>query len=154
MISELVEAQPFHCGQIVRRLRPEHAAIMKRIGAPMHRDLRLHFDSSSYRKAWLVDGRLMAVGGVEGPKIASNGMGWLALSSEAPKVGWQFARMALREFDNLFPVKHQIATLILKDDLASVRFAYFLGFRVERTDTVNGVPVLAMLCDGKIKKAV
>jgi hypothetical protein len=153
MISQLIDAKPYHCGRIVRLLRPEHAAIMKRIGADMHRDLRLHFDSSSYRKAWLVDGQLMAIGGIEGPKAASSGMGWLALAADAPKVGWQFARMALREFDALFPVKHQIATLILKDDLDSVRFAYFLGFRVERIDTVNGVPVLAMICDGKIKKA-
>lgn len=153
MISKLVDAQPYHCGQIVRRLRSEHAAIMKRAGANLHRDLRLHFDSSSYRKAWLVDGKLMAVGGIEGPKAASSGVGWLALSQDAPKVGWQFARVALREFEALFPVKRQIATLILKDDTASVRFAYFLGFRVERSDTVNGVSVLAMICDGKIKKA-
>lgn len=153
MISKLIDAQPHHCGQIVRRLRPEHAEIMNRIGADMHRDLRLHFDASSWRKAWLVDGHLIAVGGIEGPKASSTGMGWLALAADSPKVGWQFARMALREFDALFPVKRQIATLILKEDIASVRFAYFLGFRVERTDTVNGVPILAMVCDGKIKKA-
>lgn len=151
MKTELIDAKPHHCGQIARRLRREHGDLLAQMGVSSHADLRTRFDASPhYRKAWLVDGKLMGIGGLDGSMAASDGFIWLALAEGVS--GVSFARMALGEFDRLFLIKRRISTFILKDDTDSLRFAYFLGFRIEESQTRNGVVVLTMVADRQMRK--
>jgi len=152
MKAELVDARPHHCGQIARRLRRDHAAVLVRMGVSAHRDLRQRFDASAYRKAWLVDGKLMAVGGIEGPLGSGDGWGWMAFAEDIGLASNHVARMILRELDRAFLVKQSIRTFVLKDDEASLRFAYFLGFRAEKTEIRHGVPVMTMVAERQIRK--
>lgn len=151
MKTEIIDAKPHHCGQIARRLRKAHDDILTKMGISAHADLRARFDASpAYRKAWLADGKLMGVAGVDGDLSSSEGFIWLALAEGIS--GARFARAALAEFERLFNVRQRISTFILKDDLDSLRFAYFLGFRVESTETRHGVAVLTMVADRQMRK--
>jgi hypothetical protein len=63
---QVIEAKEHHCGQIVRRLRAEHARAIAGFGVHAHREIRTNFDASAFRRAWLIDGRLAALFGVTG----------------------------------------------------------------------------------------
>lgn len=134
MKLEVKDARPYHCGQIARILRAEHRSAILAIGLDPHRELRTCFDASCHRRAWFLDGRLVAVFGVTGPRIASTGFIWLALSEEATKYPVKLVREAIREIREVMITKRVLTTTIQTQDEAAVRFARFLGF--ERADEV------------------
>ena len=53
------------------------------------------------RKAWLIDGKLSALGGVTGSKMSSTGFVWLALSSAAMKYPIQIVKTARAQLDEI-----------------------------------------------------
>jgi hypothetical protein len=133
----IIEAKPYHCGQMVRLLRHEHQQVIARIGANSHRELRAHFDNSSFRRTWLIDGKLGALGGVTGGKLSSGGLVWLAVAHNAMKYPLAMVREARRQLDEIMTVKRDLVTTILEGDEASKRFAIFLGFVPLGSEWVN-----------------
>lgn len=127
---QIVEAKPYHCGQMVRRLRVEHDRTLIEMGINTHRELRKMFDGSCYRRAWLIDGELAALGGVYAPYLSTTGFLWLALSQWATRFPMAVVREARRQLDEIMIVKRELATTILPKDAAALRFAVFLGFHV------------------------
>lgn len=125
---EVVEARRYHCGQMARLLRVEHLEAVARLGVNSHREMVDRFAESAFRRAWLCDGRLMALGGVTGPALASTGYVWLALSAEATRFPLQIVREACRQLDAIMVTKRHLVTSILDGDQAAKRFAIFLGF--------------------------
>jgi hypothetical protein len=125
---EIVEAKSWHCGAMSRRLRLEHQKAVAMIGLNSHRELRAMFDDSTFRKAWLIDGRLAAVGGVTGPALSSWGLVWLAFTNEATKYPKAMTKEARRQIDLIMQTKHHLISSIIEGDQASERFAIFLGF--------------------------
>lgn len=75
-----IEAKAWHCGQMARKLRRAHAHAAARIGTDVHTSLTEMFQASPWRRAWLIDGKLAALGGVAGPMMADSGFVWLALA--------------------------------------------------------------------------
>lgn len=126
----ITEARAYHCGQMTRLLRAEHASAIARLGVDSHRELRQRYDASAYRKAWLIDGKLAGLGGVTGSKLSSRGYIWLALSNEAMKYPLAVVREAKRQMDAIMAVKREVLTTILDGDKHSRDFAIFLGFVV------------------------
>ncbi len=125
---EIVEAKPWHCGAMVRLLRREHQKAVAMVGLNSHRELRAAFDDSIFRKAWLLDGKLAALGGVTGPAISSYGLIWLALTNEATKYPMAVIKEARRQIAEIMRTKRLLISSILEGDKASERFAIFLGF--------------------------
>jgi hypothetical protein len=125
---EIVEAKAWHCGAMSRALRLEHQKAVAMIGLNSHRELRGMFDESIFRKAWLIDGRLAAVGGVTGPQVSSYGIVWLAFSSAATKYPMAMVKEARRQIEFIMQTKRLLISSILDGDDASERFAIFLGF--------------------------
>ncbi len=125
---EIVEAKPYHCGQMARILRIEHQKAVAMIGIDSHRELRGRFDDSTFRKAWLIDGKLAALGGVTGSRLTSIGYIWLAFSSTATKYPVEIVKESRRQLAAIMTVKRRIYTTILDGDTAAKRFAIFLGF--------------------------
>lgn len=124
----IIDAKTFHCGQMVRMLRYEHQQVVARIGIDSHRELRARFDNSSFRRAWLIDGKLAAIGGVTGGKLSSQGYIWLAISNLAMRYPLAMIREARRQLDEIMVTKRDLLTMILDGDETSKRFAVFLGF--------------------------
>lgn len=124
----VIEAKRHHCGQMARILRIEHQAAVARLGIDTHRELVARFGESAFRRAWLRDGRLIALGGVTGSALATAGYVWLAMSIEAARLPMAAVREARKQLDEIMAVKRTLVTSILDGDDAAMRFAVFLGF--------------------------
>lgn len=142
----VIEAKPWHVGQMVRILRREQRAENGLIDFNAHRELRNRFMESSWRRAWLMDGKLAALGGVNGPAVANTGMVWLAISEDAVKHPVAVTRMVLRQLKEIMQVKRELTTVVLDTDEASKRFARWIGFRPSADAAYPGVT--AMIYEG------
>lgn len=140
---QIIEAKPWHAGQMTRLLRDEHRDAVVAIGVNAHRELRNRFDESFFRRAWLADGALIGLGGVTGSAIAHDGTVWLALASGAARYPVAMVREARRQIGELMALKHSLTTVILPSDAASFRFARHLGF-VVRPDIPTIFEAVAM----------
>lgn len=136
---QIIEAKPYHCGRIVRMLRREHQNAMTIIGQKAHHELRTCFDHSAFRRAWLIDGQLAAVGGVVGTSLSSAGYIWLALTQEATKYPVAVFKEAKTQLREILQVKRKLVTTTYCDDATATRFAERLGFeRREQSDQTIG----------------
>jgi hypothetical protein len=125
---EVIEARRHHCGQMARRLREEQAEATARLGVHTHRRLVEVFDNSSFRRAWLVDGRLCGLGGVEGSLASATGGIWLALTEQACRYPVALVKETRRQLQEIMQTRRQIVTTIIENDSASARFVAHLGF--------------------------
>jgi hypothetical protein len=125
----IVDAKPWHCGRMIRLLRAEHALALAAIGLDGHRELRRRFDESpSFRRAWLIDGNLAALGGVTGTALSTSGVVWLALARPALGYPRAVVREARRQIDAMMAMRRTLIATILDGDETSRRFAAFMGF--------------------------
>jgi len=124
----IIEARPWHCGQMCRMLRSEHRELIASIGIDSHRELRARFDQSSFRRAWLIDGQLAGLGGVTGSILTATGYVWLALSRDALRFPVAAVKEVRRQLEIIMVCKRELVTTIIDGDEASKRFAIFLGF--------------------------
>jgi hypothetical protein len=128
---DLIDAKIWHCGQMCRRLRSQHAIAVAGLDIEPHMQLRTLFDDSAYRKAWLIDGELAALGGVTGTSMSTWGYVWLAITDKAAaKHKFAIVREARRQLALLMTTRHELATTIIGGDEAAKRLAVFLGFHV------------------------
>src|SRR6516162_9206226 len=125
---DLIEAKTWHCGMMIRMLRREQKEAMAAIGVDSHRELRAAFDDSAYRRAWLIDGKIVGIGGVSGPMLSPVGLIWLALSNKAVKYPLALVKLLRQQIDEVMETKRTLLTTILSGDEASERFAVFMGF--------------------------
>ena len=128
MKFEVREAKPQDCGRMARILRIEHQAEIAKTGLETHRELRATFESSYYRRALLLDGRLIAIGGCSGDSISMLGFVWLALSNEARQHPLAIMRHVRAELDRMMIMKRELMATVLAGDEAAKRAAVFLGF--------------------------
>lgn len=124
----LIEARLWHCGQILRRMRGEHRVALAGIGCQSHRELRACFDASSYRRAWLIDGELAALGGITGTALSCAGEVWLVLAELALRHPHHVVGEARRQLAMLAATRSQITTTVLTEDKRSLRLIMMLGF--------------------------
>lgn len=125
---QVIEAKPFHCGQMIRRLRAEQASAVISLGLDAHRELRARFNESSYCQAWAIDGRLAAIGGVTGTILSGTGHIWIAISREAVRFPIAVTRMVQRQLSAVMMTRHLVYTSVLDGDVKSRDFAVYLGF--------------------------
>jgi hypothetical protein len=126
----IIEARAHFCGQMSRALRLEHQKAIATTGRDTHRELRAVFDASSFTRAWLIDGKLAAIGGVTGPILSPTGYVWLALTEQATRHPVALVKEAMRQLHEIMITKREVATTILGGDNAAKRLAIFLGFHV------------------------
>jgi hypothetical protein len=127
---EIVEGKPWHVGRMTRRLRDDNKSAFLGLGADIHRELRSAFEQSSFRKAWLADGRLIALGGVMGSLLSSVGNVWLAVAQDGARWPKALLRESATQIAGLMETHERLETRIIEDDRASYRFARRLGFHV------------------------
>lgn len=138
---QIVEAKSHHCGQIIRRMRMEHQQILLTMGINAHRELRRQFDGSSYRRAWLIDGELAALGGVHGMRLSAWGFIWLVLTERATRYPVAVVKEARRQLEEIMIVKRELATTVFPGDEAAKRLAIFLGFHISHDG--SGAPAFS-----------
>ena len=124
----IVEAKPWHCGQISRILRDEHREAIAKTGLNTHRELRAAFDESCIRRACIVDGKVIAIGGVVAPEASAYGIVWLAVAQDFRKYRIALIKEARRQLDDVMLVKRFLICTVLDHDETAKRFAAFMGF--------------------------
>ena len=125
---EIVEGRRHHCGQMARAMRRDYLVALLTADAKPHRELIDCFEQSAFRKAWLIDGKVAAVGGVIGTLMNGEGMVWLALSQEATRHPKAVIVEARRQLAGLMRTRRELRASIFEGDEASLRLAIFLGF--------------------------
>lgn len=140
----LIDAKPWHVGQMIRKLRRAQAGALASIGIRSHAELRARFGESSFKRAWTIDGKLAALGGVTGPAISSTGFVWLALSDAVAAYPRQTALTARRQLAEIMETRHEVTTLMVPSDAASMRWVEFLQFEAV-SDQPEWVPEGAIL---------
>ncbi len=124
----IIEARPWHCGAMARKLRTVHMAAVAKIGISSHRELSARFGASSFRRVWMINGRMAALGGVTGTMLDPEGHVWLAFTDEATRYPLQMIKEARCKIALITEIKPKLYTSVLRDDEPSKRFAVFLGF--------------------------
>lgn len=132
---EIVEGKAWHCGAVSRLLRAEHRSAVDALDLNPHHELRACFDASAFRRTWLIDGQLAALGGVTGGKLDVYGQIWLVFAPIALLHPKEIIRESRRQLEEITRVKRKLVTLILLSDAPSVRFAQHVGFRVTEDET-------------------
>ncbi len=129
---EIVEARRWMCGRLTRMLRAEHASAAIRLGLDVHRGLRGMYDQSPFfRKGWLIDGHLAALGGATGSALSPASFVWVALSERATRYPVAIIKEARRQLAELMLTKQELTTTIIDGDEAAKRLVVFLGWHVE-----------------------
>ncbi len=128
MKFEVIDAKPHHVGQILRRMRAEETEAISQIGIAVHREMRHVLGASSFARAWMIDGRLAAIGGVTGMLASSEGHLWLVLSREALRHPVAMLKEAKRQFSLAIETRRAVTTTVAVGDTAGLRFAGHFGF--------------------------
>lgn len=126
---QVIEGKAHHCGQMARLLRHRYRDEFAAMGLDVHRELRAEFDRSAFRRAWIVDGKLAALGGYTGTWLSSDAYVWLALAENVTKRHFAIAKEAKRQLAYIMETKKVLTARILPHDEPARRFARFLGFR-------------------------
>lgn len=127
---QVIPARPYHVGQLIRRLRREHAQAFALVGLNAHRELRRTFMQSSICRAGTLNGELAALWGVTGPLLAPQGFIWMVITNELARHAALVARFTKSQIDEFMETKVELTTTVLPEDKAALRFAAFLGFHV------------------------
>lgn len=142
--SKIISAQPWHCGQMIRKLRERHRESVIGLGLDPHREIRWAYDNSAEAYAWIANRELVGLGGVVGTLAASSGKIWLALSESATRHPVAVAREAVRQIDRFMKTRDELVTTLLKDDAKSIKFAYCIGFENVDDDLMAKMGVVVM----------
>jgi len=127
-VLSVIPAKPWHCGQMARILRTEHASAVLRLGIAPHRELWERFNTSAFRRALLIDGELAGLGGVVGNLLSPDGYVWLALAQSAMKHRFSVIREAKRQLAEIMKTRRYLSTAIIDGDNKARNLAIFLGF--------------------------
>lgn len=127
---DVIEAKAWHVGAVIHRLRPAHQAALTARGIDPHRALRAIYEQSTLRRTGLIDGRVVAIGGITGSLVSSMGFVWLALTADASRHTVALIRECRRQLDAAMATRIEIATTVLPEDDAARRFAAYLGFHL------------------------
>jgi hypothetical protein len=143
---QIIEAKSRHCGQMARLLHGEGHAFTLNLGVvAAHQELRKCFDTSSFKRAWLIDGKIAVLGGAMGSLMAPDGYLWLAVSALARRYPVEFIKESRRQLRALTISRRELAATVVNvdndQDRRDIRFATFMGFRISRDKIpVTGKP--------------
>ena len=143
----VIKASRHHCGQMARRIRAEHEAGVRAVGMATHEGMAIAFLMSSENRAWMIDGKLAAVGGVIDTFVSSTGVIWLAVAQSATRYPLAMFKTA-REWLGVFGQnRRELRTTIILADKPSIRFAERLGFYPTGEVTEDGkIGVMQLNC--------
>ena len=135
---------------MARKIRVDHEAGTRAVGLGTHEGIAVAFLMSSETRAWVIDGKLAAVGGLIDSFASSDGVIWLAVAEGAtryPVAMFKTAREWLRIFGEN---KRALRITIILADKPSVRFAERLGFYPTGEVTEDGaIGVMQLNCGGE-----
>ena len=128
MKFEVIEAKPWHVGQMARTLKQEQREAISKFGVNLHKEMTRIYDASYYRKVWVIDGKIVAIGGVAGSIMSCVGFMWLAASTFALQYPVEMVKETKRQLANALSIHSELSATTIRGDQISKRFLHFFGF--------------------------
>ena len=125
---EVVRTSPHYIRPMARRMRAAAAVSLQGYGFDPRRALHRVVLDSAYCRTAKVDGEVVAMWGIVAPVLASTAYVWLVMSDEIAKVPRFVVQTAKEELAEMMETYEEVATTVLPDDEAAIRFALYLGF--------------------------
>lgn len=146
-LYETVDVTSDHIADIVGKLRQEDGETEALLGIDIHEKLSLICDRSKYRKSWLVDGNLAAMGGVLDAS-ASPGIGhlWLTMTRKAKQHVSPLFRTVSAEMADIMKTG-DFHTTIVRADEARWAFARHCGFRLQHPTRYRDIMTMELRSD-------
>jgi len=128
MNFEIVPTSVRHIRPMARRMRGAVAVSLSGYGFDPRKALHRVVLDSAYCRTAKADGFPIAMWGIVAPALASTAYVWLVMSDEVAKMPRSVVVTAREELAAIMESYDEIATTVLPDDEAAIRFALYLGF--------------------------
>lgn len=128
MTYEIVPASVLHLKPMTRKLRSAACITLSRYDIDPRLALHRAFMASHYCRTALANGAPIAMWGFEGTLLGNTAYVWLVLSNSITTIPLPIMREARRELATIMENYTEVATTVLPDDDAAIRFAIHLGF--------------------------
>lgn len=125
---EIRDAKPWHVGQMARMIRKDQRNAIVKIGVSPHQELSKIFNSSSFKKVCLVDGKLQAMWGVVGTLISSSGFVWMVVTDEAMRFPVKMVKETRNQLRIISEITPKLFTALVDGDEVAIKFAKYFGF--------------------------
>ena len=136
--AELVPIDPLHIREICDTLREREALAFAKLGKDPERMIAHEVLTSFMSWAGVVDGQVIALGGVKCDGIfAEEAYAWLLCSEAIAEAPVSFIRGVLRAFELVKPRFRTIYGLVDARFAASIRWLEWMGFTVEPGDSAR-----------------
>ena len=119
----------------------EEARALEAAGRPPLYAITTMFHASEERWTALIDGKPIAMWGVTGGALETTGEAWLVVAKSIRGHKFAIVRQAMRSLARMFETKIVITSSMFCGDVRASKFAKALGFKIEREDNINGLPV-------------
>lgn len=129
MSYSVVPASVRHIRPMSRRLRAAACLTLQAFGHDPRRALHRIFLNSFYCRTALIEDRPVAMWGVTGTLLNDVVYVWLVMSDDIANIPRTIVWEAKKELSNIMANYREIATTVLPDDDAAIRFAVYLGFQ-------------------------
>ena len=144
MKYEVVKGSILHVKPMARRVRAAAAITLEGYGYEPRSALHRIFIRSFYCRTALVDGHPVAMWGVTGTMLSESAYVWLVMSDEIAAFPRAIVREAKAQLASIMNGYDEVATTVLPDDDAAIRFALYLGFHDRHDDQAERLPRKAM----------
>jgi hypothetical protein len=124
----IVPASIRHIKPMAARLRAAACITLQGFGYEPRRALHRVFLNSFYCRTAMVEGRPVAMWGITGTLLNDAAYVWLVMSDDIANIPRSITREAKTELSRIMENYREIATTVLPDDEAAIRFAVYLGF--------------------------
>ncbi len=111
-----------------KRLRAAACVTLNAYGFRPRQALHRVYISSFYCRTALIDRKPVAMWGIMGTLMSECAYVWLVMSDEIANIPRVIVREAKRELSAIMENYSDVATTVLPEDDAAVRFALYLGF--------------------------
>ena len=137
----IVEANPTHIAQVCRAQPRDALRFAADHAINPRAEMRRLMNMSAWRRAWIHDGKCLAVGGVIGTILSSDGIVWLSIAEDGFRLPVAIVKEARAALRGLLRTYRRLTAVIVADDAKSLRFAASLGFAPGVERTLSGVEV-------------
>lgn len=126
---------------LLANMRKKDIEECKAFGMSPGRALRNSMNSSLYSKSVWMDGKIIAMIGLSGNVISEVGCPWMLTGNGIEKVPFTFAKVAIKELDEMHKYKPVLSNFVQADYHEAVRFLSAVGFSIASPRQVgkNGV---------------
>lgn len=102
----------------------------KAFGMSPGRALDNSIKGSLFSKSVWLDGKIIAMIGLSGNLISDVGCPWMLTGNGIEKVRFTFARVAIRELDEMHKYKRVLSNYVMADYHEAVKFLSLVGFSI------------------------